>query len=253
MAITNNYRIGQPLESVYHIASYHGEKIRAEEAAQETTLGKVLARAAVTLEYIALIKTINEVMNDPGYSADFKKAAVFIIVAGTMGSLTDVDDIVNTMEEARDILALYENSLTDLAERFPNLISYDSDNEIISFPWNPDSLPLSQVSPPTYSPVFNSPPTPPGSMSDAPPIPSWLPDVSEPFNDGQQAASPLIIDLDNDGVEATAFNASTTETFFDIDGDGFREQTAWVGADDGLLVRDLNANGLIDNRLLFLR
>lgn len=78
-------------------------------------------------------------------------------------------------------------------------------------------------------------------------IPNWLPDVYGPFQDSQQQASPLIIDLDNDGVEATAFNASTTTTFFDVDNDGFREQTAWVEADDGLLARDLNNNGVIDD------
>ena len=56
--------------------------------------------------------------------------------------------------------------------------------------------------------------------------------------------SPLIIDLDGDGVETT-----TTEegTHFDHDGNGFAEKTGWVGKDDGLLVRDINGNGQIDN------
>ena len=34
---------------------------------------------------------------------------------------------------------------------------------------------------------------------------------------------------------------------FDLDGDGTLEQTAWVSTGDGLLVRDLNHNGRIDN------
>ncbi|RVH60075.1 type I secretion C-terminal target domain-containing protein [Sinorhizobium meliloti] len=59
--------------------------------------------------------------------------------------------------------------------------------------------------------------------------------------------SPLVLDLDNDGVELTTFSATTTQTFFDIDGDGFAEQTAWVGADDGLLARDLDDSGTIDS------
>ncbi|MBI5556778.1 MAG: hypothetical protein HY885_04010, partial [Deltaproteobacteria bacterium] len=55
--------------------------------------------------------------------------------------------------------------------------------------------------------------------------------------------SPLILDLDGDGVETTPVNA---DAYFDHAGDGFAEQTGWVGADDGLLVYDRNANGTID-------
>ncbi|CAN0594564.1 unnamed protein product, partial [Ectocarpus sp. 12 AP-2014] len=35
--------------------------------------------------------------------------------------------------------------------------------------------------------------------------------------------------------------------FWDIDGDGFREQVGWVDADDGLLAIDLNQNSVIDD------
>lgn len=56
-----------------------------------------------------------------------------------------------------------------------------------------------------------------------------------------------MVDIDGDGVELTTFNAATTVTFFDVDGDGFAEQTAWVGADDGLLARDLDESGTIDS------
>lgn len=92
----------------------------------------------------------------------------------------------------------------------------------------------------------------PGGFGNAPSgpklSPDWVPTgVLGPFNASIPMGSPLIVDLDNDGVEATTFSASTTEIFFDIDNDGFREQTAWLGADDGLLVRDLNSNGQIDN------
>ena len=56
---------------------------------------------------------------------------------------------------------------------------------------------------------------------------------------------PLVIDLDKDGVELTALNASPT--YFDMNGDGFAEQTGWVASDDGLLVLDRNTNGRIDD------
>lgn len=57
-------------------------------------------------------------------------------------------------------------------------------------------------------------------------------------------ASPLTIDLDGNGVSTVAYS---NRRYFDHDGNGLAESTAWVGASDGLLVRDLNGNGAIDN------
>ncbi len=54
---------------------------------------------------------------------------------------------------------------------------------------------------------------------------------------------PLVIDLDGDGVEIKPLDRSTTT--FDIDNDGYKERTAWVGADDGMLVIDLNGDNQI--------
>ena len=46
---------------------------------------------------------------------------------------------------------------------------------------------------------------------------------------------PIILDLDGDGVETLAQESGR---HFDHVGNGFAEQTGWVGADDGLLIRD---------------
>ena len=78
-------------------------------------------------------------------------------------------------------------------------------------------------------------------------VPGWVTGPRSLWDDAPDQASPLVLDLDGDGIELTQFNAATTTTFFDIDSDGFAEQTAWVGADDGLLVRDIDVNGTIDN------
>ncbi len=56
---------------------------------------------------------------------------------------------------------------------------------------------------------------------------------------------PVVFDLDGDGVELISFYDSSV--FFDMNNDGVRERTGWVGADDGLLVLDRNVNGLIDD------
>ena len=61
---------------------------------------------------------------------------------------------------------------------------------------------------------------------------------------GENTRSPLIVDLDGDGVETIGTNSNV---YFDHDNNGFAEKTSWVGKDDGLLVRDLNNNGQIDD------
>ncbi len=72
---------------------------------------------------------------------------------------------------------------------------------------------------------------------------SVLEEASEEF-DVFQTSSPLILDLDGDGVETKGL---VSGAFFDHAGDGFREETGWVGSDDGLLVLDRNGNGTIDD------
>jgi len=37
------------------------------------------------------------------------------------------------------------------------------------------------------------------------------------------------------------------EIYFDHDGNCFAKNTGWIGQDDGLLVRDIDGNGKIDN------
>ncbi|MFH0785589.1 MAG: hypothetical protein V2B20_27090, partial [Pseudomonadota bacterium] len=97
---------------------------------------------------------------------------------------------------------------------------YD-DSEIpenASFPYLLDGLDL-------YLPP---PPTPQGAND-------WLPNYV--YN-----GSPLILDLDGDGVETRSVADNIQ---FDLDNNGFRETVGWVGADDGLLALDKNGDGQI--------
>jgi len=57
--------------------------------------------------------------------------------------------------------------------------------------------------------------------------------------------APVVLDLDGDGVELISFAQSTVD--FDVDGDGILDRTGWFGADDGLLVYDINNNGIVDD------
>lgn len=100
--------------------------------------------------------------------------------------------------------------------------------------------PVMPITPPPQNPMC-----PPQEAPQKPPNPkNQLPKTSQ-WPAAQNAISPLVLDLDNDGIELISLQESNT--LFDLDADGFAEWTGWVKADDGLLAIDRNNNYLIDN------
>ena len=61
---------------------------------------------------------------------------------------------------------------------------------------------------------------------------------------GTGRVSPLVIDLNGDGVQTLGLDQGVA---FDLSGSGTRVQTGWVDRHDGLLAMDLNHDGLINN------
>ncbi len=68
--------------------------------------------------------------------------------------------------------------------------------------------------------------------------------VKNQVNSAKSTSSPIVLDLNNDGIETTGVKQGT---YFDHAGDGFAEQTGWINPNDALLVHDLNNNGYIDD------
>ncbi|MEA5550939.1 hypothetical protein VB713_08105 [Anabaena cylindrica UHCC 0172] len=56
---------------------------------------------------------------------------------------------------------------------------------------------------------------------------------------------PVILDLNNDGIKLISLDDSNI--FFDMDGDGYTENTGWVSAKDGILTVDINLDGTINS------
>jgi Ca2+-binding RTX toxin-like protein len=109
-------------------------------------------------------------------------------------------------------------------------------------PVSPSSVPSWTPSDPDYTPPE------PQSLGHGP-LPAPLPDAHGLFDAGKHKSSPLVIDLSSGhtGITLTEFNASTTTSYFDLEGTGFAVQTAWTSGDTGFLVRDLNSDGRIDS------
>lgn len=64
------------------------------------------------------------------------------------------------------------------------------------------------------------------------------------FRVAESVYSPLVFDLNGDGVQTTS---KSNGTYFDFAGDGAAESTGWVARGDGILVFDKNENSLIEN------
>lgn len=62
---------------------------------------------------------------------------------------------------------------------------------------------------------------------------------------GEKVTSPIIIDLNGDGVKTVDIDLN--KIYFDLDNNQFAEKTGWVDANDGILVLDRNENGKIDS------
>ena len=64
-------------------------------------------------------------------------------------------------------------------------------------------------------------------------------------SEGRNASSPIVIDLDGNGVQTHALNSRIVR--FDLDNNGFAERVGWTDGIDGFLVRDIDGNGRIGN------
>ena len=76
-------------------------------------------------------------------------------------------------------------------------------------------------------------------------LPGWVSQVTGPYGNAERAASPLVIDVDGDGIELSGKDGPGA-VYWDLDQDGFREASGWIAGGDGLLALDRNGNGAID-------
>ncbi len=69
-------------------------------------------------------------------------------------------------------------------------------------------------------------------------------EISEKVGGG--ISTPIVINLDGKGVATTSLLSDKT-VLFDMDGDGIKDETAWVSGNNAFLAIDRNGNGAIDD------
>ncbi len=69
--------------------------------------------------------------------------------------------------------------------------------------------------------------------------------LKDKFDKSKCEKSPLVIDLNGDGIKTTSLSSS--DVYFDLNNNGYSEKTGWISSSDGFLVIDKNSNGIIDN------
>ena len=77
-------------------------------------------------------------------------------------------------------------------------------------------------------------------------MPDWAKDLADTTY-RIEYYDPIALDLNGDGIISTVDENDYIGALFDHDGDGIRTASGWVTAEDGILVRDINGNGIIDD------
>lgn len=75
-------------------------------------------------------------------------------------------------------------------------------------------------------------------------VPHYGPYLPPTPSGGGGGKKPIAVDLNGNGFEFV--NVDDSNVFFDVNGDGWKHRTSWVGKDDGLLAYDIDGNGKID-------
>ena len=216
----------------------------ANFASAGTTFAKATVAANIAVKGATFINDIYEVQTNSQYPDSMKPAIMVLETMDLLRGNPFHTDVGLTFQDAWNLINTYDGEDKDtfyaaLAANHPDDFQLDTDGTALLLrqgePW---------LTAPAAAPYagYNDPHVPPSP--DGP-----VPVAQGHIGPASQAGSPLVIDLSagHTGITLTTYDASTTTTFFDLDSTGFAEQTAWISGTTGLLVRDLNDNGIIDN------
>ena len=163
---------------------------------------------------------------------------------------TDGRETIKTGKSLESVWSDITTAIHEIASREHDYDLWDQNsNSLVDSVLNSLNLPLPQLDDNVFGEYYS-----PGSdnfLDAADPDPTSDPDptlqpglpFASSFSD--PPISPLVLDMDGDGIELVAL--SDSQAMFDLDNDGFAQHTGWVASDDALLAIDRNGNGRIDD------
>ncbi len=147
-----------------------------------------------------------------------------------------INNLIGMLDEAGALEDILSDTPPFISDKYLSILGPYLSRDILS---EGDTIPLTDLIVGIFQGIIN-----PFSINYFNQIDLIKNSIKSAFATAEVQTSPLILDLDGDGVETIGTNSGV---YFDHANDGFKENTGWVGKDDGLLVRDINGNGQIDN------
>ena len=197
------------------------------------------------VRYADLARQIAHVQNNDKFPQDVKDALSAAMILHTLAGSVLPADVDHVFEAAWDLTGTPSN-LGDPGQRRDDFF------EDLNDQFGDDMFPLDEdgkLDLPGFDPTDPSHSLP---IEDEQASPAENPVGDETNQAGiltgeaEQEGTPLILDLDNDGIEVSSLTGSDA-VYWDYDVDGFAEASAWVTGGDGLLAIDLNADGIIND------
>lgn len=190
-----------------------------------------------TYEYHSYVLDVIDVLSSDK-PQEYKDAAIALLTLSVVGGdiflIGGSEGALEILEQATSIVEFYDQNFDWLKQKFPEhfdtdginllLVKYNNaePSEVIE---NPGNYPSAAPELPPSFPVFAFPDQ---RQSDNPEQ-----DIAAPVQQAGAASSPLVLDLDGDGIELAAMNESGS-VYWDIDLDGFGEASGWIAGGDGL-------------------
>ena len=192
------------------------------------------------------LDSLDKVWANPHYSPLQKEALSAFVVVSQMGmfnygadALATYEGYWNAINNVPEVFGggTREDYYKKLAEDYPDTFVLAGDGNLLEPLWIQNLL-TTAVLPLQWAKNYVTPEEHHvGGLAES---------ASDSFNVALSTGSPLVLHLSGTGISLTNVSG-TGAAYFDLNADGFRERTGWIGAGTGLLTIDLNNNGIIDD------
>lgn len=215
-----------------------------------STAGDAVYNTAIQLDAVRKAKntidSLEKVWDNPHYSPLQKEALSAFVVVSEFGMFNYGANSLATFEMYWNAInnvpsqfggGTREEYYAKLAEDFPNIFVLAGDGNLLEPLWI-SNLASSPLLPQNWA---NNTVSTEGREEGG-----LAQNAAEKFGIAKNTGSPLVLDIAGTGLSLTSESGSEA-VYWDLNADGFRERSGWIGAGTGLLAIDLNDNGVIDD------